>query len=201
MALVVVLACSDPQERNLSGDAGAASTVESGDAGASPPTSSDAGAGDAGVAASEPACPDGDYRCNGAQLMTCEPGVGWRQVDTCVTEELCADTATQCRVAPEVCVGELSCLPPACEVEDTVCAGSLFERCNAGRTGLEVVADCGAACDGERCDASLGCQPEPCFIGDALCEMDNLQVCAADCTAFVPVPEEEAEALRLFCGH
>jgi hypothetical protein len=93
--------------------------------------------------------------------------VGWERIQTCVSAGLCAQSvAADSRV----------CTVPPCAVGQHQCVGQSLQRCNAQRTGFEVVTTCAA---GQICDAPNQ-QCDICAPGSLDCEGDVFVQCGVN---------------------
>lgn len=172
---------------------------------------SDAGLDTVGFGGAGSGCsPSGDrppqLRCEGEQLFSCSPEGLWEANETCATSQLCDDSVTLCRVSPESCANATpSCLQPVCEKLDLRCSGRVSEICNEGRTGFQLLSDCGQPCDGSVCDPGVGCRAQFCDPGeyDCLNGPDAPPTfCNSTCSAFTVTLENASMALSSYCnGH
>jgi hypothetical protein len=127
-------------------------------------------------------CAPGELRCNEGRLEECQPdATGWSQRAVCDTPELCSLGLASCGGAAS-CACEIA----ACAEGEMRCTGSALERCNLGRTGWDVVSECGSAA---LCEQGLGLEParcdEPaCSPGQFDCDGAELRSCRPDLTAF-----------------
>jgi hypothetical protein len=131
-------------------------------------------------------CKGGDVRCNNAQLQRCNANeTDWDAVDTCKTAELCTQGVAACEGT-----GSCACPVPVCEIDETRCTDGSLERCNAGRSGWDVVQPCATAalCERSKSRVPLSCEPPSCAPGENRCtETGVLQTCSADLTEFADV--------------
>lgn len=132
-------------------------------------------------------CSAGDLRCNGLELEQCLPdSSAWRSVSRCETTELCQDGLASCRAGGNACT-----CAAACEPNETRCNASALERCDAARSGWEVIDACateelcllGKARLSERCEAPA-CDP-----GERSCSGAQIRSCRDDRTGLEDSPE------------
>ncbi len=143
----------------------------------------------------------GALRCQGVALQRCDEGL-WQPVEVCATPRLCADSVTQCEILPAACEPEVRCLPPSCDQFDIRCSGHVAELCNEGRTGFDLLRDCGPPCGGARCQQGVGCTAEVCLADSFDCAgAGELLLCNDTCDAFVPVDCEPLGLCRFCDGH
>lgn len=134
-------------------------------------------------------CEPGEMRCNQGEMQRCSADqTAWERVDSCATAELCANSLADCGASPEAC----ACQAAPCEDGQTRCNDATLERCNAGRTGWEVVEPCAsdALCEAGRALAAPSCIPPICELGSHACTPEGvLQSCRGDRSGFEnPVP-------------
>lgn len=100
----------------------------------------------------EPACAPGDFRCQGAELLTCnEAQTGWDRIDVCATAAQCNASRGRCTEQP--CVSTVGS-------NELQCNGALVEACTPGGWQPRETCDSHALCNDEppgSCTAS-GCE-------------------------------------------
>jgi hypothetical protein len=135
-------------------------------------------------------CQAGELRCNQEELQRCnESASDWDTVASCGTAELCTQAATDC-----ASTGSCACPTPVCGEGETRCTEGSLERCNAGRSGWDVVQQCATAelCERSRELVPLACEPPACAPGENVCTPEGvLQTCSNDRTSFVDLEECE----------
>lgn len=151
-------------------------------------------------------CAMGELRCAENLLFVCSSEGDWTTVEACASSSLCEDSVTLCRVSPESCEGKVpACLSPVCEKFEQRCSGPISEVCNEGRTGFELLHNCGKVCEGSVCDPDLGCRAQFCEPGEYQC-LSGVNApptfCNDTCAAFDLVVETDSELLASYCdGH
>ncbi len=110
-----------------------------------------------------PACFPGQFRCQGAQLQTCNGGqTGFVNVGgPCETPELCDAPAQRCN-------------QPVCRAGFHNCLGNILRRCLPGRHASENIADCSLA---GGCNPETGQCGDPCIVGQPRCRDGVVQRC------------------------
>jgi hypothetical protein len=128
-------------------------------------------------------CAPGELRCNEGRLEECQADLtGWLPRSTCETPELCLSGLAECNGTTASC----SCEASVCAEGETRCTGSALERCNAGRTGWDLVSECGtsALCDLGLALEPVRCQAPACAPGQFTCEGAQLRSCRPDLAGF-----------------
>ncbi len=109
-----------------------------------------------GTGGSCAACLEGEARCEGASLSSCNDS------RTGLDTVACAGPA-QCNAA------QARCEAPVCAPNQVVCNGAALQRCNATLTGFDPIADCGApqACNAQAASCNV-CTPGASRCADAI---------------------------------
>jgi hypothetical protein len=142
-------------------------------------------------------CTAGETRCNQGEMQRCRPDQSdWDSFDLCETPELCDGGLAGCGAASGAC----RCQEPTCSVGETRCDGATLQRCNAGRSGWDVIDTCATPqlCELGRELQPLSCNSPTCDAGAFFCtDSGLLQKCRDDRTGFDDV--QACEGGQPFC--
>lgn len=109
-------------------------------------------------------CVPGEFRCNIANLETCDEAYNWVLVESCATRALCSVTTD----AGGAMQGE--CVEPSCDPGDFACDGPMLLRCNADRTAMV---------EDEECGSSTLCNEVDGRCDTPVCAVDGMLECTA----------------------
>ncbi|HVZ33146.1 MAG TPA: hypothetical protein VG963_12020, partial [Polyangiaceae bacterium] len=142
-------------------------------------------------------CTAGEMRCNQGGLERCRADQsGWDSVESCESQDLCLGGLGAC-TGSNAC----HCQAPVCAPGETMCDGVQFERCNAGRTGWDILDQCATPelCQQGRALEPAHCQQAQCDAGAFFCTSAGvLQSCRPDRTGFQDI--QQCDGGAAFCN-